>query len=283
MSSATRDHIGPYRLLRMIRVGNTAQVWEAINPTDNQRFALKVLLKDHASDKVELAALKHEYNVGRQLNHPAVNRVHEFEIIRGVPYLVMDLFDGPNLKQMMRQSPETVAQHLDKIARQAAAGLAHLHSCGWVHRDVKPDNFLVNDQGDVKLIDFSIAQRLKTGLSKLFAGKPKVVQGTRSYMAPEQIRGLNVDARADIYSYGCTLFELITGRLPYTGTSPNDLLNKHLRAAIPAVSAFAQNVNPEFAKLVAQMMAKDPEQRPESMDEVLRILEGLRILTTATA
>ena len=130
-----------------------------------------------------------------------------------------------------------------------------------MHRDIKPDNFLVNDEGDVKLIDFALAQRIRTGLSKLFGGRTKV-QGTRSYMAPEQIRGKALDARADIYSFGCMLYELVSGRLPFTGVSPEDLLRKHLHAPVPVLAGANKNITPDFSDLVGMMMAKDADQRP---------------------
>src|SRR5690606_33989896 len=117
---------------------------------------------------------------------------------------------------------------IDQIIREAAAGLAYVHSQGWIHRDVKPDNFLVNDEGHVKLIDFNIAIKKPGLLGKLLPTKSKV-QGTQSYMSPEQIRGDNIDERADLYSFGCTLHELVCGKPPFTGTTTNDLLNKHLR------------------------------------------------------
>ena len=112
--------------------------------------------------------------------------------------------------------------------------MQYLHEQGWIHRDIKPDNFLVNEEGDVKLIDFALAARERKGLGKLF-GRTKV-QGTRSYMAPEQIRGKGLDARTDIYSFGCMLYELVSGRLPFTGVSPEELLRKHLYAPIPVLT-----------------------------------------------
>jgi serine/threonine protein kinase len=137
-----------------------------------------------------------------------------------------------------------------------------------VHRDVKPDNFLVGENGEVKLIDFALAVRRKKGLARLFSTRSKV-QGTRSYMSPEQIRGQPLDERADIYSYGCVAYELLGGKPPYTGTSTNELLNKHLRAAIPPAQASNRNVTDEFAALMKSMLAKKPEDRPQSMDDVL--------------
>jgi serine/threonine protein kinase len=133
---------------------------------------------------------------------------------------------------------------------------------------VKPDNFLVDDDGATKLIDFNLAIRRQGLLKRLLPGRNKV-QGTMSYMSPEQIRGLPVDARADVYSFGCMLHEMVAGKPPYTGVSVHDLLTKHLRSQPPSLEPLDGNVHTSFAKLVQRMIAKDPAQRPESMEALL--------------
>jgi serine/threonine protein kinase len=138
-----------------------------------------------------------------------------------------------------------------------------------VHRDIKPDNFLMNSVGDVKLIDFALAQRVRHGIAKLFRGRSKI-QGTRSYMSPEQIRMQALDQRADIYSFGCMIFELLGGRPPFTGNSTNDLLMKHLNSAPPSVQTLNRNVTEQFAQLIRRAMAKRPADRPASMDDFLQ-------------
>jgi serine/threonine-protein kinase len=166
---------------------------------------------------------------------------------------------------------------MPKIVERAAMGLGHVHEQGWVHRDVKPDNFLVNEHDDLKLIDFALAEKKKTGFAKMFGGRSKV-QGTRSYMSPEQIRGQALDHRADIYSLGCTIFEALAGRPPYTGTSTNDLLNKHLRNQPPSLEAINRNVTTEFSNLIKRTLAKEKEERPQSLIEFLRDMMSIRVL-----
>src|SRR6056297_469751 len=264
--SKTRDFLGPYRLTRLIRQGNSAEIWEAVEEQTEDRVALKVLRAKARTDKVEIAGLKHEYNVSHSLtSSPRLINIHGFRIESGTPFLVMELFSELNMKQALRRGPESLAFMLEKIIEQAAEGLYFMHNKGWVHRDVKPDNFLVSRDGEVKLIDFQIAEKKKGGLGKLFyKGK---IQGTKSYMSPEQIRGKACDERADIYGFGCVLYESVTGRPPYTGTSSNDLLSKHLNANIPNPIVHNENVTSEFAALLKRMMAKKPDGRPTSLWE----------------
>ncbi len=267
--------LGPYRLNRMIHQGNSSQIWEASD--GSTRAAVKFLRADFRENKAELALFKNEYDIGEQMSHPNIVKMLSLDMNAKVPYFAMELFNALSLKQALRQGTESIAFMLDKIIVRATEGLSYMHSKNFVHCDVKPDNFLVNKDGDVRLVDFAISQKMKTGLAKLFSGKVKNVQGTMSYMSPEQIRGATLDQRADIYSFGCTLFELVTGKPPYTGASPNELLNKHLSAAIPSPLVANDNVTSEFTNLLRALMAKKPEDRPASMWEVLKQVRAVRI------
>lgn len=270
----TGNYIGAYRRLKLMRQGKTCQIWETMNP-NNERCVLKVLRDEFRTDKSELAMLKHEYVVGSELEHPNCIEVYEYDVARGIPYTAIEYFRSLNLKQWIRE-PEAKREWLPNIIEQASQGIIHLHSKGWIHRDLKPDNLLVNDEGVVKLIDFAIAQKQKKGFSRLFGGKNKVA-GTRSYMSPEQIRAEALDARSDIYSFGCLLFELCSGKLPYTGTSSDDLLQRHLKSPIPSLTAFADDVNPTLATLVERMMAKKRDDRPETVEEFLHAFKKIRL------
>jgi eukaryotic-like serine/threonine-protein kinase len=271
-----RDFLGPYRLARLIRLGSTCQVWEAIRDKDNSRVALKVLRPEQRGNKDEIAFLKHEYEVAKELNHRNVIKLIDYVTDAETPFIVLELFSELNLKMAMRRGPEPIAYQLASIVEQSCESLYYLHSKGYVHCDVKPDNLLLSRQWEVKLIDFTIAKKVKTGFGKFFAGKTKV-EGTRSYMSPEQIRGQTLGPRSDIYSMGCTIYELIVGRAPYTGNTPNELLSKHLSASIPSVLVGNDNVSPEFNGVIKKMLAKKVEDRPESMWEVLKMLRATPI------
>jgi serine/threonine protein kinase len=188
----------------------------------------------------------------------------------------LELFSELNLKMALRRGPEPIAYKLPNIVEQSSEGLYYLHSKGYVHCDIKPDNVLLSRDWDVKLIDFTIAKKIKTGFGKFFSGKTKV-EGTRSYMSPEQIRGGTLDPRSDIYSMGCMIYELITGKAPYTGNTPNELLSKHLSAPVPSLLVGNDNVSPEFNNIIRKMLAKKPEERPQDMWDVLKMIRATPI------
>lgn len=273
-----RDFLGPYRLARLIRMGGSCQVWEAIETETGKRFALKVLREDFRTNKEEIGFLKNEFLVANSMSHPYVITIHDLVLDKNLPpFLVLELFSELNIKQALRRGPESIAFMLDKIIEHCTEGLYYMHTQGWVHCDIKPDNFLVSRNGDVKVIDFTISQKIKKGLAKWFSGKTKNISGTRSYMAPEQIRGLPLDQRSDIYSFGCVLYEMVAGKPPFTGSTPNELLNKHLSAPIPSPVVVNENVSQEFTAIIRSAMAKKPEDRPASMWDLLKTLRGTKI------
>ena len=272
--SSSRDFLGPYQLLRQIRAGQTCSVWEARASHRNERVALKVLLDRHRNNKAEYEHLKHEALVGKQLEHPYVIQIYDYSDEYGLPFIVMQLFNARNLKQELRERKRQVLSNITPIISRSGQALEYLHSQNWIHCDIKPDNFLVDGKANVKLIDFSIAveAKKKSRLSGWFK-RPKTIQGTRSYMSPEQIRRQPLDVRTDIYSFGCVCFELLAGKPPYSGVNPDELLNKHLRSQIPSLPAFNPAVTSDFAVLVSRMLAKNADDRPQTMEDVNKLLK----------
>jgi serine/threonine protein kinase len=274
---SAQDRVGNYRLLAKVGLGRSCEVWDALDVQTSERRAIKVLMDSKLADRDQIALLKQEFAVGRGLEHPQVIRIYDYQNLRGVVYIVMELFPAQNVKQMFLDvGTEGLAYFVPKIAEQAAASLGYLHSQGWIHRDVKPDNFLMNKQGVVKLIDFALAEKKQGGLAKMFGGKGKI-QGTRSYMSPEQIRGKGVDERSDVYSLGCMLHELIAGKPPFTGANTEELLNKHLKIPPPPLEAAGKDVTADFAELVRKMLAKSPEGRPQNMPDLQRTLRAIHV------
>jgi serine/threonine protein kinase len=270
------EHIGPYRKLRIMMTGQTSQIWEVIDDRAGTRFAMKHLLPDYARAREHLALLKNEFDVARSLDHPHIIKMHEMVNHKGTPHVIMELFPHLNLKQQIaQQGPASLATRAQKIIRLSGEALAHFHKQNLIHRDIKPDNFLADDQGEIRLIDFALAQKPRSGLAALFFRNR--IQGTRSYMAPEQIRGSALTIQSDLYSFGCTIFELLAGKPPFAGLNEAELLQKHLSAPVPNVLSSNDNVTQEFAGLVYRMMAKNPKERPESTSRMMIEIRNMRV------
>ncbi len=271
--SATQQIVGNYRMFHLIRAGAIYEIWAVRPVSENTPYAMKWLPPGSKYSRATVSELKHEYTVGSALDHPNVIKTYDFGNTSNGAYMLLELFKVPNLKQQIISGGYKKLHHRAKaILSSVAASLAHLHEKGWIHRDIKPDNFLLRDDDVIKLIDFNLARKPAGGLSKLFAGKSKV-QGTHSYMAPEQIRGQSLDGRADIYAFGCMVHEFFTGKPPFTANSPNELLQRHLSSKPQPLTVFDKNITPEFASYVQRMMAKDPKDRPANMKDVMMELK----------
>ncbi|MDA0254938.1 MAG: serine/threonine-protein kinase [Planctomycetota bacterium] len=273
------ERLGPLKLVQQIGVGRNCQIWEAADKR-GQAWAVKMVVPLKASDPAERAYLEHELKVAKSLDHPTIIKIDRFSEEGGLPHLVIELFPHPNLKKQVQAGVDQLVPRLQRLVTELALALDHVHGRGWVHRDVKPENVLATPEGQVKLIDFAIASRASGLLGKLLGGKTPA-QGSPSYMSPEQIRGQALDARSDIYSYGCVLFELLAGRPPYTATDTNELLNKHVSAPVPPVDKFAPLATSGAARFLRRLLAKKPGDRPKSMQEVLAELRSTRLVERA--
>jgi serine/threonine protein kinase len=269
--------LGGYRLLKHMVTGQTSQVWEVVETASHRHFAMKMLLPEKARDREHRGYLFHEAEVGQQLAHPNIIRIVSVNKTGDTPYIVMEFFPAGNAKlRIIRKEKDFIREKGQDILKQTATGLAFMNAKGWVHRDVKPDNILVNSAGEVRLIDFALAYKIPQGMARWFRGKRKAM-GTRSYMSPEQIRGHILDGRADIYSFGVTAYELITFRPPFRGTSNQDLLAKHISEKPLTPQTHNPEVTDEFADLVLRMLAKKKQDRPKDFHEVLMAMRGMKV------
>ncbi|HEX5472272.1 MAG TPA: serine/threonine-protein kinase [Lacipirellulaceae bacterium] len=269
--------VGNYRMFHLIRAGAIYEIWAVRPVSENTPYAMKWLPPGAKYSRSTVAELKHEFQVGSTLDHPSVIQTLEFGNTPNGAFMLLELFKVPNLKQQIISGGYKKLQHRAKaILSAAAAGVAHLNERGWIHRDIKPDNFMVRDDDVVKLIDFNLARKRASGLSKLFGGKTKV-QGTHSYMSPEQIRGQTIDVRADVYSFGCMMHEFFSGKPPFSANTPNELLQRHLSNKPQPLTVFDKNITPDFAAYVMRMMAKDPNDRPNNMKDVMMEIKTQRL------
>jgi eukaryotic-like serine/threonine-protein kinase len=276
--TASDDRIGGYRYIRTIHPGATSVVMEVVQDATQRRFALKQLLASRAEDREDLKAFMHEAKLGMELRHPSLIRVYEIVKDPIQPYFVMELFTGYHLKMpIARPSIYPMPKRLlHRIIQQAGGALAYMHDRGWVHRDVKPENILFNKSGEVRVIDYALARKMAGGFLKMFEGKiPR--EGTKSYMAPEQIRCESPAPSADIYSFGITCYELACSRPPFRANSSQELLEKHLAERPLPLTTHNKLVTPEFNDLVLKMIQKRPQDRFENFHEFLTRFRSIRI------
>jgi len=273
----TDDQVDNYRLLKLMATGQTSQVYEVAEVSSSRHFALKMLLPEHARSPQQRHFLFHEAEVGQKIIQPNIIKMLVIKKDPLHPYVVMEFFPSTNLKLRLMHKDPSIKENFRKIVEQAATALAFMHEKGWVHRDVKPDNILVNSSAEVRLIDFAIAQRISRK-KNLFAKKGHKAQGTRSYMSPEQIRSENLDERADIYSFGVTLYELLTFRPPFRASNPQELLHKQLGEIPEPPQIYHPDIADDFSKLIMQMLCKRKEERPKDFHEFLLKFRGLRFL-----
>jgi serine/threonine protein kinase len=274
---ATDEKIGGFRVVRTIHPGATSVVIEVVQESTKRRFALKQLLASRVS-AAERKAFAFEAKLGMQLIHPNLIRVHEYFRSGDLPYFIMDLFPAIHMKlPIARPSvyPMPVEQ-LHRIIEQAAAGLHYMHEKKWIHRDVKPENILVNKSGDVKVIDVALAMR-PFSIFKLLLHAKAPRQGTPSYMSPEQIRCESPSPQCDVYSFGVTIYEIACGRPPFRANSQNDLLQKHLSERPAPPSAHNPAVTPEFSDLVLKMIQKKPADRMKTLEDFRLAFSRVRI------
>jgi serine/threonine-protein kinase len=268
--------VGGFELKNCIASGSSTQIWEVVEQGATVPFAMKLLLPESLKDAEAKAVLKHEYKVGQGLEHPGFVRFHRIELTRDHGFFIMDYFRAPSLKaQISANLPETQAR-MKKIVEAICQAYVYLHDKGWLHRDIKPDNILVNKTGEVRVIDFSLACRNATGVMKLLAGKQKSIMGTRTYIAPEIILRNPPTPQSDIYSLAVTLYEIATGAPPFAGLSPNDLLKKHLSENPAPPTAINRNISPELEMMLLRMLAKKPKDRPKEMREVMSLFRNCK-------
>ena len=263
---------GRYEVEGLLGRGGTASVWRARDLRLGRTVAIKELTGAWLEEPTALARFEREARTVARVTHPNIVSVHDVDIHGETPYLVMELIEGATVTQMLGNGVLTVAQAV-AIAAQVCDGLSAAHAAGVIHRDVKPANLMLTPAGAVKICDFGIAQGLsRTGETGLTG--PQFVMGTTRYMAPEQVRGQHVDARADLYGLGCTIYAMLTGVPPFSGAR-SEVLQQHLDEEPVALREHRVDVPPSLDALVAQLLAKAADERPHDAAEVKARLADL--------
>ena len=253
-----------YKILDVLGVGGMGCVYHAQDRRTGEIVALKVLSERLKQDQGMTARFQQEAHVGLRLNHPHVVRTLHLGLAGGLPYMIMEFVEGASLLELLLRHKRLPWQQACEFARQAALGLEHLHQLSIIHRDIKPQNLLVDKLGVVRILDFGLAMMADGEAGEEFSmamifGHECV--GTAEYSAPEQTEdSLSADARSDVYSLGCTLFVALTGRVPFTRSQAT----AEQRKSPPSVRNFAPEIPEEVAAIVARMLASNPADRFQS-------------------
>ncbi|MFI0723659.1 protein kinase [Streptomyces sp. NPDC021224] len=252
-----------YRLDRVVGRGGTAEVWAAWDLRLARPVAVK-LVSARASDET-VARFRREARTEAHLHHRHIAEIYDFGTQDGRPYLVMELVDGPTLADMVRGREPRPAEWVAAVGAEIADGLAEAHRLGVVHRDIKPSNILLDETGSVKIADFGIAQCLDQETTTRIT-RAGTVTGTSAYMAPEAARGHTLTPAADVYSLGCTLYQLLAGRPPFIGEHPLAVLCQQVECTAPPLREFRPGLAEEAEAFVRRMLAKDPQARPTALE-----------------
>jgi eukaryotic-like serine/threonine-protein kinase len=262
-----------FEILSVLGAGGMGVVYKARDRELDDLVALKMLKRELWGDRNQLERLKSELKLARKITHPNVLRTHDFGDIDGIPYISMEYVRGVTLRFLLDQSGRLPYSAGLRLAKQLCAGLGAAHAVGVMHRDIKPENLILEPTGNAKLMDFGIARPVR----RVEAGQTEAgfIVGTPLYLSPEQLQGNPIDTRADIYSAGVVLYEMFTGALPFTAPTAVEVMLKHLREPPPRPSTHWPEIPPRLEAIVLRCLAKEPDARYRSVDELARDLEGL--------
>jgi serine/threonine-protein kinase len=274
--------VGRYALRGLIGQGGMADVELALDTILDREVAVKILHARYADDPSFLARFRREAQAAASLNHPNIVAVYDTGEDDGRPFIVMEYVAGQSLRDALRREP-VLPQRAAEIVRDAALGLHYAHERGLVHRDIKPGNILISDEGQVKVADFGIAR----AVSAESVTQTAAVFGTAAYVAPEQAQGESVDRRTDIYALGCVLYELLTSRQPFSADSAVALAYKHVSEPPVPPSRLNPDISPELERVCLKAMAKNPSDRYQTArdfaTDLSRAVQGLAVMAPPAA
>jgi len=277
MNLHSGDRVGPYEIVAPLGAGGMGEVYRARDPRLKREVAVKVLPAAFSLDAERLRRFEQEALATAALNHPNILAVFDIGASDGAPYVVSELLEGETLRLRLSGGAMAARKALD-YALQLAHGLAAAHEKGIVHRDLKPENIFITKDGRVKILDFGLAKlTLASGADHTMSHftEAGVVMGTAGYMSPEQVRGGNVDARSDIFSFGAILYEMLSGQRAFHRDTAADTMSAILKEDPPELSATNRNVSPALERIVQHCLEKSPEQRFHAASDIAFDLEHL--------
>jgi eukaryotic-like serine/threonine-protein kinase len=264
---------GRYALTAQQGSGGMSVIYRAVDRLLGRNVAIKVLRPSLTQDPTFLEKFRNEAISIANLSHPNIVTVFDVGSDGATSYIVMELVEGQDLKKIIKSAGAMPVERVVHLATQICAGIGFAHRSGIVHADIKPQNILVSPQDVVKVTDFGIAQALSDTQPQQRA---EVVWGSPHYFSPEQARGEQPSAASDVYSIGIVMFEMLTGRLPYSGTNQQELAMAHIRDRIPNVNEFNPAVPESLATIVQKVMSKTPSDRYRMADQLGHVLQNVK-------
>jgi len=255
---------GRYQIIEELGKGGMSKVYKVMDTKIKEKIALKLLKPEIASDKKTIERFSNELKFSRKIRHENVCQMYDLNEEQGTHYITMEYVHGEDLKRLVRKMGQMSAGQAISLAKQVCEGLAEAHKLGVVHRDLKPQNIMVDEEGKARIMDFGIARSLK-GKGMTGAG---VMIGTPEYMSPEQVEGKDVDQRSDIYSLGVILYEMVTGRVPFEGDTPFTIGIKQKSEIPKEPGELNSQVPSDLSKVIMKCLEKDKDKRYQSAGEV---------------
>ncbi len=268
MALMVRQVANRYDILSLIGQGGMADVYKANDTILNRVVAIKILRDKLSNDAMTLVRFQREASAASRLSHPNVVDIYDVGESEDMHYIVMEYIRGRTLKQMIAQRGSLSVSESIHIMMQLTSAISHAHSHHIIHRDIKPQNVLVKDDGTVKITDFGIA--IANDAVQLTVNN--AVMGSAHYLAPETAQGKDASEQVDIYSLGIVFYELLTGDVPFSGKTPTEIAVKHLRQPIPYVRDFNQQIPQSVENIILKATAKNPEQRYKTAELMLEDL-----------
>jgi eukaryotic-like serine/threonine-protein kinase len=285
VSLAVGTKLGPYEIVALLGAGGMGEVYSARDLRIRRNVAIKIIPASFATDQTRLHRFEHEVRAAGSLNHPNILTVYDFGVQAGSPYMVTELLQGKTLREQLRAGALPVRKALD-YSLQIARGLAAAHDKGIVHRDLKPENIFITEDGRAKILDFGLAKLasvdVSTDATQTIESNPGTVVGTVGYMSPEQVRGKAVDARSDLFAFGATLHEMISGHRAFSGDTPADIMSAILRQDPPDLTDGNQIVPAALERIVRHCLEKNPEERFRSAHDIAFDMESISTLSSST-
>jgi serine/threonine protein kinase len=269
--------LGRYEVRSLLGAGGMGEVYLGRDPVLRRSVALKVL-REGVTDEDKLRRFETEACAASALNHPHILTIYEFGVEGTTRFIACEHIEGETLRQRLQRGPLDLPAALD-VALQVASALATAHDSGIVHRDIKPENIMIRPDGYAKVLDFGLAKLTEARVpddATMLSTVPGMLLGTAHYMSPEQARGLPVDARSDVWSFGCVLYEMVSGRAPFSGATLTDVLAAVLHREPEPIERGDVTIPSELAVVLDKALTKDSESRYQSMKDVLVDLRRIR-------